>query len=98
MSTKVLICDDSKLARKQMARSLPSEWDIEISFAEHGAEALEIIKEGGAEIMFIDLNMPVMDGYETLENISKLDLSCMSIVVSGDIQPEAHERVKRLGA
>ena len=98
MSTKVLICDDSKLARKQMARSLPSEWDIEISFAEHGEEALEVIKAGDAEIMFIDLNMPVMDGYETLENITKLDLSCMSIVVSGDIQPEAHARVKQLGA
>ncbi|WP_156493218.1 response regulator, partial [Oleiphilus sp. HI0125] len=45
-----------------------------------------------------DLNMPVMDGYETLEMISSLDLPCMSIVVSGDIQPEANARVKRLGA
>ena len=98
MSTKVLICDDSKLARKQVARSLPEGWDVEVQFAEHGAEALEVLKAGEAEIMFIDLNMPVMDGYETLEMISNLGLSCISIVVSGDIQPEAHERVKRLGA
>ena len=69
MSTKVLICDDSKRARKQMARSLPSEWDIEISFAEHGEEALEVIKAGDAEIMFIDLNMPVMDGLSLIENL-----------------------------
>ncbi|KZX82261.1 chemotaxis protein CheC [Oleiphilus sp. HI0009] len=98
MTTKVLICDDSKLARKQMAASLPEDWDIEVKFAEHGAEALKLVKAGEADVMFIDLNMPVMDGYETLEMISSLDLPCMSIVVSGDIQPEANARVKRLGA
>jgi len=98
MTTKVLICDDSKLARKQMAASLPEDWDVELCFAEHGAEALKLLKAGEAEVMFIDLNMPVMDGYETLEMIAKLDLPCMSIVVSGDIQPEAHQRVKALGA
>jgi len=81
-----------------MARTLPDDWDIEISFAKHGEEALTAIKEGLGDILFLDLNMPVMDGYETLENISKQDLPTMVIVVSGDIQPEAHKRVKDLGA
>lgn len=98
MTTRVLICDDSGVARKQMARSLPEDWDIDVSFAEHGADALERIKEGKGDILFLDLNMPVMDGYETLENIVKQDLPTLTIVVSGDIQPEAHERVKSLGA
>jgi chemotaxis protein CheY-P-specific phosphatase CheC len=98
MTTPVLICDDSSVARKQMARSLPSDWDIEISFAGHGVEALAAIKDGLGDILFLDLNMPVMDGYETLEQIQKLDLPTMVIVVSGDIQPEARERVKKLGA
>ena len=48
--------------------------------------------------MFLDLNMPVMDGYQTLEAIIENDLQSMVIVVSGDIQPEAHKRVKALGA
>lgn len=98
MTTPVLICDDSSVARKQMARSLPSDWDIEVSFAANGEEALAAIKEGKGDILFLDLNMPVMDGYETLQNIVKMDLPTMTIVVSGDIQPEAHERVKSLGA
>ncbi len=98
MTTPVLICDDSSVARKQMARSLPSDWDIEVSFAGNGEEALAAIKEGKGDILFLDLNMPVMDGYETLQNIVKMDLPTMTIVVSGDIQPEAHERVKSLGA
>lgn len=98
MSTKVLICDDSNMARKQMARALPDNWEVEVSFAKHGEEALEIIKSGGAEIMFLDLTMPVLDGYQTLEAIKAEDLPIMVIVVSGDIQPEARDRVKKLGA
>ncbi len=98
MTTPVLICDDSSVARKQMARSLPADWDIEVSFAGNGEEALQAIKEGKGDILFLDLNMPVMDGYETLQNIVSMDLPTMTIVVSGDIQPEAHARVKKLGA
>ena len=98
MTTPVLICDDSSVARKQMALTLPSDWDIEISFAKNGQEAIDAIKEGLGDILFLDLNMPVMDGYQTLEEIKRLDLPTMVIVVSGDIQPEAHKRVKDLGA
>lgn len=98
MTTPVLICDDSSVARKQMARTLPSDWDIEVSFAKNGEEAIAAIKEGLGDILFLDLNMPVMDGYQTLEEIKRLDLPTMVIVVSGDIQPEAHKRVKELGA
>ena len=98
MTIPVLICDDSSVARKQMVRTLPDDWDIKISFAQNGQEALAAIKEGLGDILFLDLNMPVMDGYETLENIVKQDLPTMVIVVSGDIQPEAHKRVKALGA
>ncbi len=98
MATDILICDDSNMARKQMARSLPESWQVNIHFAKHGQEAIELIKSSKLEVMFLDLTMPVMDGYETLEVIRKEDLPIMIIVVSGDIQPEARERVKKLGA
>ncbi|GIU49955.1 MULTISPECIES: response regulator [Shewanella] len=98
MTIPILICDDSGLARKQMARTLPKEWDVDISYATNGAEGLEVIRAGKGEIVFLDLNMPVMDGYEVLEAIQKEDLPALVIVVSGDIQIKAHERVKALGA
>lgn len=98
MPTPILICDDSSLARKQLARSLPPQWDATVSFANDGREAIEAIKQGKGEILFLDLNMPVMDGYEVLETIRQQDLATMVIVVSGDIQPVAHKRVLSLGA
>ena len=98
MSTKLLICDDSNMARKQLARSLPDGWDVDVSFATNGVEGVAAIKEGKGDVLLLDLNMPEMDGYQVLEAILKQDLPTLTIVVSGDIQPEAHKRVTSLGA
>lgn len=98
MTISVLICDDSAMARKQMARTLPKEWDVEITYATNGAEGLDAIRAGKGEVVFLDLNMPVMDGYEVLQTVQQNDLPALIIVVSGDIQIKAHERVKALGA
>ena len=98
MPTSIIICDDSSLARKQMARALPEGWDAEVTFAKDGSEGLAALKAGKGDIMFLDLNMPVMDGYQLLEALQSTDLNPMIIVVSGDIQPEAHKRVIDLGA
>ena len=98
MTTRVLICDDSSLARKQMARALPKNWNAEVTFAFDGRNALEKLRAGAGELMFLDLNMPEMDGYEVLDAIRKEDLPVLTIVVSGDIQPEARARVRKLGA
>ena len=98
MTTRVLICDDSSLARKQMARALPKNWNAEVTFAFDGRNALEKLRAGAGELMFLDLNMPEMDGYQVLEAILKEDLPVLTIVVSGDIQPEARARVRKLGA
>ncbi|MDN4504098.1 response regulator [Alteromonadaceae bacterium BrNp21-10] len=98
MKMNVLICDDSGFARRQMARCIPDQWEVEISFARHGQEALEMIRAGKADLMFLDLNMPILDGYQTMQIIKEQDLPTMVIVVSGDVQPEARKRILALGA
>lgn len=98
MTTRVLITDDSALARKQLARSLPSDIGAEVSFAENGKVAVEMLQAEQFDVMFLDLTMPVMDGYETLEALKKSRINVPVYVVSGDIQPKAQERVLRLGA
>ena len=98
MTIPVLICDDSSMARKQMARALPRDWDVDVSFAANGVQGVAGVKSGKGEVLFLDLNMPEMDGYQVLEAIRAHDLPTMVIVVSGDIQPEAYQRVMQLGA
>jgi len=98
MTTAVLICDDSNLARKQLARILPQEWQANLFFAGHGAEALDTLLKQRIDWLFLDLNMPVMDGYQVLQELQNRQLDLNVVVVSGDVQPEAFERVKGLGA
>lgn len=98
MTTRILVCDDSSLARKQMAKALPAGFSEDILFARNGQEALSYLRAGKADLMFLDLNMPEMDGYEVLQHIRQEDLPVLVIVVSGDIQPEARERVRNMGA
>jgi len=98
MSTHVLICDDSSLARKQLAKALPMDWDIDIEYAQNGQEALDIIDKKKIDFLFLDLNMPIKDGYQTLEALQWVNHTPQVLVVSGDVQPLAVQRVKELGA
>lgn len=86
------------MARKQVAKALPEGWDVNISFASNGLEALTAIRQGKGEIVFLDLTMPEMDGFAVLEAIRQEELKSIVIVISGDIQPVARERVLQLGA
>lgn len=98
MATPLLICDDSSMARKQVARSLPDSWDVDVTFATNGQEGLDAIRAGKGEMVFLDLTMPELDGYGVLEAVKTESLKAVIIVISGDIQPEARDRVKSLGA
>ncbi|NRQ42691.1 response regulator [Rheinheimera sp. YQF-2] len=98
MTIAVLICDDSNLARKQLARILPQEWQSNLFFAGHGGEAMDTLLQKHIDWLFLDLNMPVMDGYQVLAELQKRRIAVNVVVVSGDVQPEAFERVKSLGA
>ena len=98
MTIPLLICDDSNMARKQVSRALPLDWDVDVTYATNGLEGLDAIREGRGEMVFLDLTMPELDGYAVLEAIRDEGLKCVVIVISADIQPEARERVMRLGA
>lgn len=98
MAVTVTIVDDSNISRKMVARALPPEWNVDITEACNGEEALAAYRDGKAEVMFLDLTMPVMDGYQVLQQLQIEKANIVVFVVSADIQPEAHKRVKQLGA
>ncbi|GEK13603.1 response regulator [Aliivibrio fischeri] len=98
MAISILICDDSALARKQLSRVIPASWGANIEFAQHGWEAIHKLEANTFDILFLDLTMPELDGYGTLEEIQKRNIAISTVVVSGDIQPKAQQRVAELGA
>lgn len=97
---KILVTDDSKIARKMVIKTLneATHDELEIFEAQNGQEALDLYKEKNPDLTFLDLTMPVMDGFEALEKIKKFDKNAKVIVLSADIQKMSVDRVLALGA
>jgi two-component system, NarL family, response regulator DegU len=67
---KVYIADDHTLFRKAMVNLLKTFDRVhEVKDAENGKELLNLIKADKPDVAIVDLQMPVMDGAETCENI-----------------------------
>lgn len=98
MSIALLIVDDSVFSRKAMLKSIPEGWDVDITQAANGEEALVALRKGLGEVVLLDLTMPVLDGFGVLEGIRDEGLKAKVVVVSADIQPKAKFRVMSLGA
>lgn len=97
---KFLVTDDSKIARKLVLKTL-KEFSTEedtIFEASNGLEALETYKQEKPNLVFLDLTMPVMDGFEAIEKIIEFDNQAKIIVISADIQKGSMEKVSQLGA
>lgn len=94
----VLVCDDSLMARKQLIRAFPEGWPISLRQASNGLECLKTLRAEPADLLFLDLTMPEMDGYQVLEALHRLNIDVPTIVVSGDVQDAALDRVMALGA
>ncbi|MGD9969853.1 MAG: response regulator [Sulfuricurvum sp.] len=96
---KILVVDDSKLARLSLIKTLKEfEPHAEFFEAENGLVAVELFQSENPRVVFLDLTMPVMDGYEALQQIMQINPKAQVVVVSADIQIQAQERVIQLGA
>jgi two-component system chemotaxis response regulator CheY len=99
MTPSVLIVDDSAVSRTIVRRCLPPGWSTAVTHASNGIEALAALAAAPHDVVLLDLNMPIMDGYQFLEALRGSPRGApIVIVLSGDIQPGAQARVKQLGA
>jgi two-component system, chemotaxis family, chemotaxis protein CheY len=98
MSMRVLIVDDSRTARLMLRRVLPPSLSSEVVEAASGSEALAKIAAEQIDVMFLDLTMSGVDGYQVLKSLRETGRMPLTIVVSADVQPLAQARVRSLGA
>lgn len=69
---KLLLVEDNKLNQMVAKKTLERQWkNIQLKIANHGQEAVELLKNESFDIILMDIQMPVMDGYETTEHIRK---------------------------
>ena len=66
----ILIADDNRVNRLLLARGLESEGHT-VVYAEHGREALDLLRRQRFDVMLLDVLMPELDGYEVLAELKE---------------------------
>ena len=97
MSAKILLVDDSGLARRSARRTLEGA-GYEVVEAEDGLGALERYFTDKPDVVLLDLVMKGMYGLEVLGKLREMDPDVRVIVVSADIQTSSRDLVTEAGA
>ena len=79
---KILICDDSILARKQIKDVVAIVGNPTILEASDGESAIQIYKEHKPDLVFLDIVMPKKDGNMAIDEIMAYDKDAVIIIVS----------------
>lgn len=97
---KYLVVDDSKLARKMTIKNLKEliSEKCDIIEASNGQEAIDLYEQNNISMCFMDLTMPIVDGFEATKQINAKHKDAKIIIVSADIQEQAMTRAKENGA
>ena len=94
----ILLVEDNDMNR-EIAHELLNEFGLKIDDAVNGKEALELFKTNQKkyDMIFMDIQMPVMDGYEATKYIREIDSSIPIIALTANAMSEDIEKSKNTG-
>ncbi len=97
MKSKILVVDDSGLARR-ITRKILEELGYDVEDVSDGAQALERYALGQHSAVILDMVMHGMYGLEVLIKLRELNPALPVVVATSDIQRSTREQVKEAGA
>ncbi|SHG15381.1 two-component system, chemotaxis family, response regulator CheY [Fodinibius roseus] len=102
MAINILVVDDSAVMRKMIIKTIRlCGLDVnQIYEAENGREGLLVLDRGEVDFLFIDINMPVMDGMEMLSRVRQQEATkkLPVLIVSTESNKGRIEEIDRQGA
>ncbi len=89
---RVLVVDDHELTRFSLKLALSGQENIElVGVASNGQEAIEMVERYHPNVIVLDLQMPVMDGWNASNRIKGIDPSAQIIAYSSLEHPKFQE-------
>ncbi len=99
LPNRVLVVDDSLTMRNIVRKILvASRFRLEVSEAPEGIDALRQIASGKFDLVFLDYNMPGLDGVETLSEIKRQSPDLHVVIMTSAADDMVAERARRAGA
>jgi len=98
LTGKVLVVDDEAHIRKFVIALVKQLGEPEILQAANGTEALEVYENERPVLVLLDVNMPRIDGIETLRRLKLMDPGCAVIMLTSLVNRQTVEECLHLGA
>lgn len=97
MALNVLIVDDSVIYRKVLTEVVTQMPEAEVAAAvSSGSLALRRLEKGDIDLVLLDIEMPELDGLQTLERIKKQGFAVETVMVSGTTEKGSSVTIKAL--
>ena len=93
---KILIADDEKNIRTIMKQCLKAEYETET--AVNGEEVIEMLEKQRYDLVFLDINMPKLDGMQVLELINKKRINIIVVIMTAYGTIERAVEAMKMGA
>lgn len=94
---KALLVEDNEIDR-QMSMEILKNSEIQVQEAEDGLEALMLLEEGNCyDVIFMDLDMPILNGYKATQEIRKFDSKTPIIAISAHTDLEEGQKILEAG-
>jgi CheY-like chemotaxis protein len=87
----VLVVDDQEVNQIVMDGILKYHFGIEASFANDGKEAVDMVSRGDYDLIFMDLNMPVMNGIEATREIIRTNPNIPIVAVTTNTSAQSRQ-------
>lgn len=88
----VLVVDDIE-DNRDLLRECFAGGPLSVSEAENGRQAVDLVEQGGIDLVLMDIRMPVMDGYEAAERIKSF-CAVPVIALTASVMQDEYERAK----
>jgi len=99
LPSRVLVVDDSSTMRNIVRKILAaSRFPFDIAEAAEGGAALELVRQGGFDIIFLDCNMPGLDGFQTLAELKRAQSRAQVVMITSTDNETLAERARADGA
>jgi two-component system, chemotaxis family, protein-glutamate methylesterase/glutaminase len=94
---RVMVVDDTKLFRHIMVNVLQTVQGVDVvSIAQNGREALELMRQTPVDVVFLDVEMPEMNGLGVLQSMRDMAEAPIAIMVSGHSKNHMHDTIQAL--
>ncbi|HAW20556.1 MAG TPA: hypothetical protein DCX14_10265 [Flavobacteriales bacterium] len=93
---RILIAEDQPI-NQFILKKILGHWKNSPTMVGDGEEAVEAVKQNSYDLVFLDIHMPIMGGYEAARQIQIIQPKLPLVAISAAVSPFSHDEAKEAG-